>query len=371
MLLLLIAICSLLQPKNKAVLFDLIKYSVPVLFIMSFIVLVTMIISSDYEYVMTQAKDIVVFFIFPCLIMAICKDKSSISAIINTTINALVTAGFIKAIIIAYSFMSGIPVSGVVSVISSFFNVSIMSLDVDSSYLGRVNFPSDAVLPIAIFMVMNRMMNGTSVKSDYLKIGILFFSVLIGMSRYYWAATMVAMGFSLLLNIKSRKSIVLAVLCFVSLFYASTTEPVQNMVAARFDSRNVDYSDGIRTTQLNHMMTRIDQNPILGKGLGYYMPEYIRGYDAKYSYELQIPALVMQIGYAGVLLLFILIITPVISVVNRMAIKNAFFILSMFSIWIASGFFNPVLFSSSGGVLYTMILLVGKHLKTQNRHSYK
>ena len=52
---------------------------------------------------------------------------------------------------------------------------------------------------------------------------------------------------------------------------------------------------------------------MLGKGLGYYMPEYIRGYDAKYSYELQIPALVMQIGYAGVLLLFILIITPVIS----------------------------------------------------------
>ncbi|MDP1057478.1 hypothetical protein Q6324_28455, partial [Klebsiella pneumoniae] len=81
-----------------------------------------------------------------------------------------------------------------------------------------------------------------------------------------------------------RKSMTLAVLCVVSLFYASTTEPVQNMVAARFDSRNVDYSDGIRTTHLNHMMTRIDQNPMLGIGLGYFMPEYIRGYDAKYSY---------------------------------------------------------------------------------------
>ncbi|VTN41525.1 O-antigen ligase family protein [Raoultella ornithinolytica] len=370
MLLLFVALCSLLQPKNKVVLFDLIKYSVPVLLVMSFIVLVTMIISNNDEYVMTQAKDIVVFFIFPCLIMSICKDKSNISTIINTTINALVTAGFIKAIVIAYSFVSGMPVSEAVSLISSFFNVSIMSLDVDSSYLGRINFPSDAVLPIAIFMVMNKMMNGTSAKSDYLKIGILFFSVLIGMSRFYWAATMVAMGFSLLLNIKSRKTILLAVLCFISLFYASTTEPVQNMVAARFDSRNVDYSDGIRTTQLNHMMTRIDQSPMLGEGLGYYMPEYIRGYDAKYSYELQIPALVMQIGFTGVTLLLLLIITPVISVVNGMAITKAFFILSMFSIWIASGFFNPVLFSSSGGVLYTMILLVGKHLKKQNRHSY-
>ncbi|HBR1074741.1 TPA: O-antigen ligase family protein [Klebsiella quasipneumoniae subsp. quasipneumoniae] len=370
MLLLLVALCSLLQPKNKVVLFDLIKYSVPVFLVMSVIVLVTMIISSNDEYIMTQTKDIVVFFIFPCLIMSICKDKSNVSKIINTTINALFAAGLIKAAVIVYSFMSGIPVSGVVSLISSFFNVSIMSLDVDSSYLGRVNFPSDAALPIAIFMVMNKIMNSSSVKSDYLKIGVLFFSVLIGMSRFYWAATMVAMCFSLLLNIKSRKSMTLAVLCVVSLFYASTTEPVQNMVAARFDSRNVDYSDGIRTTQLNHMMTRIDQNPMLGKGLGYYMPEYIRGYDAKYSYELQIPALVMQIGYAGVLLLFILIITPVISVVNGMATTKAFFILSMFSIWIASGFFNPVLFSSSGGVLYTMILLVGKHLKTKQMQKY-
>lgn len=364
MISLFIALLFLLQPKNKDILFNLIKYSVPVFVVMSLIIFSSLMLSFDDEYLMTQAKDIIVFFLFPCLIMSACKEKSETSKIINTIINSLTAVGIIKALIIAYSFVLGMPVSEVVKSVSAIFNVSLMSLDIESSYLGRVNFPSDSILPIAIFVIMNKFMKGAGLKSDYIKMIILLFSVLIGMSRFYWAATMVAIAFSILLNLKSRKSFAISLICIMSLFYASTTEPVQNMISARFDSRTVDYSDGIRTVQLNHMMTRIDDSPILGKGLGYYMPEYIRGYDAKYSYELQIPALVMQVGIAGVFLLFLLMLIPILSTIRGMGITKSFFILSMFSIWIASGFFNPVLFSSSGGVLYVMILLVGRFIKS-------
>lgn len=139
---------------------------------------------------------------------------------------------------------------------------------------------------------------------------------------------------------------------------ALATPAVQDIMESRFSAHNNDFSDGERKFQLNKLAEKIDAAPIFGHGIGYYIPSWIRAGDAKYSYELQVPALVMQIGIVGVVLLFGFIFLPILYLIRNTKPLFLILFLGMSVTWLLSGFFNPVLFSSSGGVVYSMILLL-------------
>lgn len=359
-----LVLISLIMARESRKIISVIKYIMPVMMLLLFFIAYSFFVNEKDEYILTQAKDIIVFFLFPIVILSVYTSIEQRNEILNVIINALFFVGILKIGMLIFSFISGMPISLVVQVISKIFNVSIVSLDVESSVLGRINFSSDAALPLAIFVLARKIFKGDTEHFIIIKALMLMFSVLIGMSRFYWAATALFLLYATILTIKSKRAGIFSILCVCFLLFASTLTPVQDMINARFSSDNIAVSDGIRTVQLNHMLPRLEQSPLLGKGLGYYMPEYVRGLDAKYSYELQIPALVMQIGYVGFFSLFFLIFLPVLFYALKLNFLMSVTVLSMFSIWIASGFFNPVLFSSAGGVVYTMILLIS--IKSRN-----
>lgn len=76
----------------------------------------------------------------------------------------------------------------------------------------------------------------------------------------------------------------------------------------------------------------------------------------KYTYELQLPALVMQIGYIGFISIVVVMLSFFFKKKHRV---NSFLqAILIFTIWLSSGFFNPVIFSSLGGMCYTSILII-------------
>lgn len=310
------------------------------------------------EFALAQSKDILVFFLLPAILFSVYKTDEQRKKIVNIIISSLVFVGFLKILMLLFAFLSGNSVSTVVKMVGDIFGTAIMSIDIEGSALGRINFTSDAILPISLFVLMYRILNGQKEKSDYIKLILLSFSLLIGMSRYNWATAAIYITFAFISSLnKSRSFIIIASIIFFGIG-ASTTPAVQKMIESRLSAQNNDFSDGARELQLQKITSEIELSPMFGHGIGYYIPSWIRSDDAKYSYELQVPALVMQIGFFGVFILFSLIYIPILLLIKKT--KPLFILLFsiMSCIWIASGFFNPVLFSSSGGVVYSFVLLL-------------
>lgn len=131
------------------------------------------------------------------------------------------------------------------------------------------------------------------------------------------------------------------------------------MIKTRFDERIVSSSDIERNLQRDAIYIAIEKAPVLGSGVGYYIPTMIRSTTAKYSYELQIQALVMQFGIIGTLVIMSFILIPLLDSSRRMSIITWGSFISVIIIWISGAFFNPVLFSSSAGASMAAIYGIG------------
>ncbi|MCK4182740.1 hypothetical protein J4541_23195, partial [Klebsiella pneumoniae] len=62
----------------------------------------------------------------------------------------------------------------------------------------------------------------------------------------------------------------------------ASTEYVQSAFSTRFSESTTTSSDLTRVIQLDRIEDKIHLRPILGNGLGYYIPDYLRSYDMKY-----------------------------------------------------------------------------------------
>ncbi len=333
--------------------------TLPAIMILFIFVFYTLLINTFTFFAFAQAKDILVFFIFTIICYTII-DKSEQYRIVGiTVINALVLMAFVKIGIIVLSFLTGMSISTIVKLIASFFNVSLMSYDIENSSIGRISFTSDIILPYAIFVSMFTCLKIKGNAINYLKLFLLLFSLLINMSRFYWMAGLVCVLLSFLTNIKNKK--VSFIICFTLaiLIIAINIPSVSEMIEVRFSSKLSDASDSARLVQLNFIMDAFNSRPLLGHGLGYYIPNMIRGDEnTPYSYELQVPALMMQIGLIGCLILFGTLSMILMFRTKGIAFKYKFTLLVMIILWFSSGFLNPVLFSSAGGIVFLFLFML-------------
>ncbi|QNX60679.1 O-antigen ligase family protein [Acinetobacter seifertii] len=314
----------------------------------------------DDSFVLSQAKDILVFFLMFYILTQYANFENKYEFIANTIIKALYYIGLIKVIILLYAFYVGLPVSFVILSLSEFFNTPIMTYDVENTYISRINFTSDLIIPISIFYMLMKFYRKGFSKFEAFMTLIILFSAFITMSRFQWAFSIVAIVFSIMMNVNNRKSfITLISISFIS-FISLTFQSVQEVLFARFDTKLVNASDMERVIQRQEIEKAISDAPLLGNGIGYYIPNLIRSDIAKYSYELQLHSLIMQLGLFGFVFIFFMILIPLISSAKYMSVNMFVCYFSLILIWISSALFNPMLFSSSAGISMALFYIISK-----------
>ncbi len=128
----------------------------------------------------------------------------------------------------------------------------------------------------------------------------------------------------------------------------------------RLDREGALISNDIKIEQTRKLLGKWLENPIFGCGYGAYVEGYTRSDEAVFSYEMQLPALLMKIGVVGVGLLLFLLIAMVINL--RRAKKDGgdttpsyawLFLLSSFGVCAQT---NPLLLNYNGMSLIVLLL---------------
>lgn len=312
----------------------------------------------DLSPVFSQAKDIFVTAVFP-IIGKILLQRNMLTAerLLRSATVWLFVIALIKIFIFIFSFVAGVPVYVVMEGISEFFGTSLMSFDL-GDLGGRIQFVSDLLIPFVIFYILSLKKNRN--RFDFFVLFSLIFSALVGFSRYVWVVVAVSVFLSNFLVLRKRKgfAIFIFIILFSCVFYFFEKEYIDYVFLQRFDSVASSESDLVRQEQSRNLWAWFWDAPLMGHGLGAYIPGYIRSEEAPYSYELQLLALLGQMGIIGVGFLSIAAISLywrqfLMALRSNLMDAVAIFVLSVF--WIMSGLYNPYLFSSSAGVIYTVI----------------
>lgn len=338
----------------------------PPLFVVAIFFLITMFNVRYLPETIDQSKDIIVFFFMAAISYSLVDKDRRYEVITKTIINCLVVIGIVKLLIFAFSVVTGGSVSSIVLIISKLFNTSLMTMESEDVSISRINFMSDYILPIAIFIKASQYLISNKSRFTPIIIIILLYSIIISLSRFLWAAGCIGLVLAIVSNITKWKSLLIITCSIVVIFFALQFQSVQDVIAFRMSSKGVEASDSLRDIQSTGIYQAFNNAPLLGNGLGYYMPNLLRSTLAKYSYELQIPALYMQLGLIGATTIIIMIILTLLTQIRGLGLKNATIYVILISLWMTGGFFNPVIISSTGGVAFMLLFCTPDAIKRIN-----
>jgi hypothetical protein len=281
---------------------------------------------------------------------------------LRVVLNSVLAAAVLKLGLIAYAIIHGIPVVVMVALVSKAFGAELQTMDL-GSLLGRVQFISDELIPVSIFILLRH--------RDVLKIGslrasvtiiALLASVIFSFSRYFWAFAAVALVLGLLLGKRDRfQAILLVVLGFSVL---ATLPSLTVLYKLRFSTDVAGSSDAARKEQIPALKNFFMRAPLFGNGLGSYTKQVVRGetIDNFYSYEVQILALPAQVGIIGMTLLVFLagFYYSKLWWKSSLSFPDRIGVGFMLGIWIAAGFSNPLLIHPLAGVNYAALAMLAE-----------
>ncbi|WP_337264289.1 MULTISPECIES: O-antigen ligase family protein [unclassified Serratia (in: enterobacteria)] len=358
MLLMLLLVFIFALYRKGVLVVKLVRVLIPIVVLLLLFMLYSYIINKNSEFIISQAKDILTFSIMAGIAYAFVEKEDYESVVFTTIIKALIVCAVFKFFIFIYAALTATNVSSIVRAVSGLFGVQIMTFDVDGAAIGRVGFTSDVIIPFVLFVLFKKNIHDRDFKYLKITIAILLFSVFISMSRFYWASTITVFLMASVGAVNKKKSLVYMFSILVATLAILSTESAQKMIESRMSSENNNYSDGIRELQAELIARSIETAPILGHGIGYYIPSFIRSTDDKYSYELQIQALIMQLGVVGVALFILIVFLVLITRSSKLNLIDKVNFLLLIGLWFSSGLFNPVLFSSSGGIAFLMLYII-------------
>lgn len=309
--------------------------------------------NSELAFIFKQAFDILTFYIVFLIVTSYALYRDKVNLMLKLITYLMGVAALVKIIVMFLAYKKNILMSDFIEK----YNLNYLTLNMEYSFIQRLTSQSDAIIPIALlFLLKNGSRNGFKLL-DYVVVILLIFSVIISMSRYIWFAT----AFSLIIYILMSRKMMNVLYIFLFSFFSLViylTGIFSDIFEIRGDQKTNTASDSIRYLQQQGIYEQIYNNPFLGKGLGYYIPNIIRSENTKYLYELQIPALIMQIGFVGFLFYLLFLIYPLLLSLKNVSKFNAMLFIMIFIVWLGNSFFNPYLFSSPGGIAFSMILML-------------
>ena len=301
---------------------------------------------------LSQTKDILVTFLLPgILCFLVSRKDTSAQKFMELCCNWTVCLVLIKVLIFCYSILSGIPVVQVMENISTLFGVVLMSFDL-SDLGGRVHFVSDFLIPPVLYYYIALRKKAFGL-AEILVFVLLLFSVVVSFTRYLWLYSVVAIFLACLSGgTNSMRASTLAA-GLVAILLLSFGDIIIELVELRFSSDVAGASDIERVIQIDSLYRWFLDAPIFGHGLGAYTRETIRSELLPYSYEVQLLALLGQIGIVGCTILAVILGCFYWSAVQSLKnIRSTIFIGVLLVMWVGGGIFNPNLFSSAAAVIF-------------------
>ncbi len=361
-LFMLLAIAAINDGKG---LFKIIVGMIPPLFLISGFSLITLYYGKYTDESIAQTKDIAVFFLMTTLGYSLLSKERRGEVVVGIITNSLIFLGLVKIFILGYAFATGGSVASVVKGLSLFFNTSLMTMESDDVAISRINFMSDYLIPAALYLITREAITQRKSTKTNIILVILMISLIISLSRFLWGVGFLSILLAIFSNLRKFKSLLIIFVMICVATFLLSLQSVQDLIAFRFTSKDASVSDMTRTLQYNGIMDHFWDAPLLGNGIGYYIPDLIRSYLSRYSYELQIPALFMQIGIIGSIIFFLIISATLYNSARilNFRMKVIYFVLVL--IWLAGGFFNPVIISSTGGVAFLFLYAIPFRFKEQ------
>lgn len=322
-------------------------------------IVVGLIYGFDPAGVLRQYMDIFLTMLLCWLATLFCNGKEERSfQLLRLVLTAEISTSLMKIGLILYALIRGIPVVQVVAAVSVAFGVNLMTMDLGALF-GRVQFVSDALIPICIYMVFRyrgRLQYGSWRASGVILL--LLLSVLFSFSRYFWAFSLVALLLGLLLGRRDRFQ--LSVLAALALAVLVSLPALGALYELRFSEQVAGSSDLERVDQSQALQQFFLDAPFLGHGLGSYTNQVIRDTTSpasRYSYEMQILALAGQVGLTGMILLVALILWYYRKLWSNSSqtVADRVGVTVLLLCWFSVGLYNPLLLNPVAGVSYMAI----------------
>ena len=344
----------------------MIRYTLPFIIFILIEVIYSISNGNDLANIIGQSRDILLAIIVFAFLLSSSFTSMSVNYNIYKSLrNVFVFIGVVKILVIIFAAVTGTQVSDIISWFRDTWNIQMMSLGVQDSIFFRLQIPLDSAVPFMIYFVLQEIFKKKFEKKLlYLYLFILLISMLLTLSRAFWAETILMLGLCYIFEADSKRKLKTFIATFVSLsflyFLTPVGDSINRVIESRFgSSANVNNvaSDHERLIQNLSLSNAFFDSPILGHGLGYYVPNMIRSVDTKYLYESQTLSMLMDIGVLGCVV-FLLLLLIVIFNQNRSIKSNVnsnFMVLVFIGLWIFSGSVNPLLFGASGGTILFMI----------------
>lgn len=250
-----------------------------------------------------------------------------------------------------------------------FIGIRYMSMAMLAGNLSRLQTSVDIITPFLLFFVLqSKQLNlKLSRRFTYFYLIISIPAIFLSFSRFLYGVALVsALLYWFTLHFTGFiRVLILTVLCCICGIAWVGVDKVQILIHERFFSYDNKMSDQVRIDQINALMDALEEVPILGKGMGGYVETLIRDGAIQYSYEVQWVAFLMQFGILG----FMFLLLPVLIIGFKLflppftRVKIGF--LSLFLVWLLSGFTNPFLISLTSGIVYSIFLLASDILNEQ------
>ncbi|WP_017346832.1 O-antigen ligase family protein [Pantoea sp. A4] len=308
--------------------------------------------------VVGQSRDMLLAFTVFCFLSSIPRKLGADALAYRAIRNGAVFIALAKIGVIIAGIVTGMNPLIIVKMISKIWDIQLMTMGVDNSFLTRLQIPIDSATPLLMYVLFAEMLlkrQGRIRNTVYFIL--LLISLLLTFSRFFWGIGVLLIGLSLLLNanLQTKISWLLggALLGYSLYMFTPAGDTIDKVIETRIGQQNTS-SDSFRIVQTHALWNEVETAPVMGHGIGYFMPSLIRAQETKYLYENQSLSMIVALGYSGVLIWMGAILMVIFGLCYNKPesrFKNVMLTLLFFSIWVAGGFFNPLLWGASGGVI--------------------
>ncbi|MCL1090124.1 hypothetical protein L2744_11060 [Shewanella profunda] len=222
---------------------------------------------------------------------------------------------------------------------------------------------NDFLFPFIYFLIEKSDYNNKYIK------GIFLLDIALSFTRYAWLVFSILFIFRAVVIRKSYlKLIMSSFLIIFSLFYlnATTSFKIIDSIEHRLFVEGAGSSNE-KYLQFHILGKEISTYPILGKGAGTYIEDYIRNSRLKFGYEVMWFSYAYQFGLPILFFLISFMFLPILCyILSNHSGRTRYLHFISFILFCLSGFTNPVMVSSLASILF----LTYYGLKYDNNRSY-
>lgn len=352
-------LCYLLTHKKIFAKFTL--SIIPFLIFLVVAALYSMQMNNDMGNISGQGRDILLAIIVALFLIECGRYDIGNRQIIYNSLKiclSLIACG--KIFIIVFSVITGISAIDIITWITQVWDINMMKMGVGDTFITRLQIPMDSLVPFMLYFITKDLILGRGGFKTKIIFTLLAISLALTLSRSFWAQGVLFIGLAVLLEARISKifkilalsTLIIAIIMFLT----PLGDVIFAIIESRLNNQNANAaSDLERDYQNNALLNAISTHPLLGHGMGYYIPNVLRSTTTPYLYESQTLSIIMDFGIIGVSILLLIFLSTCISnalnVSSKKRVKNLIMPLICFSIWLLSGSVNPFLFGASGGII--------------------